>query len=145
MSDSLTSSKEEQLKKDKGNEHQEHNLWSFIKGKKKQNHVPSTADIKGKKLPVASNHNDCEFKGCGIQSKQSYGSGSFKMRIKLPSKDSAGVVTTFYMKYQLGFTRTIEELDTLHNQCNQRPQYGMEKLGQQKMERQKSIGQILHL
>ncbi|KAF3636697.1 hypothetical protein FXO37_25329 [Capsicum annuum] len=63
MSDSLTSSKEEQLKKDKGNEHQEHNLWSFIKGKKKQNHVPSTADIKGKKLPVASNHNDCEFKG----------------------------------------------------------------------------------
>lgn len=46
-----------EVNRDKGKEDQEHNFWSFIKGKKKQNHVQSTAaskringhDIKGKK------------------------------------------------------------------------------------------------
>ncbi|TMW92251.1 xyloglucan endotransglucosylase/hydrolase protein 2-like [Solanum lycopersicum] len=49
-----------------------------------------------------------KFSGCGIESKQSYGSGSFKMRIKLPSKDSAGVVTTFYLH---SHTSHHDELD----------------------------------
>ena len=36
--------------------------------------------------------------GAGFASKQSYGSGFFHMRIKLPPKDSAGVVTAYYVK-----------------------------------------------
>ena len=35
--------------------------------------------------------------GAGFASKQSYGSGFFHMRIKLPPKDSAGVVTAYYV------------------------------------------------
>lgn len=35
--------------------------------------------------------------GAGFESKQSYGSGFIHMRIKLPGKDSAGVVTAFYL------------------------------------------------
>ncbi|KAH6837063.1 xyloglucan endotransglucosylase/hydrolase 2 [Perilla frutescens var. hirtella] len=35
--------------------------------------------------------------GAGFGSKLSYGSGFFHMRIKLPNKDSAGVVTAFYL------------------------------------------------
>ncbi|GLT24943.1 hypothetical protein SLA2020_001040 [Shorea laevis] len=35
--------------------------------------------------------------GAGFGSKQSYGSGFFHMRIKLPDKDSAGVVTAYYL------------------------------------------------
>ncbi|KAH0676633.1 hypothetical protein KY285_024434 [Solanum tuberosum] len=74
MPESANSS--EGANRDKGKEDQEHNFWSFIKGKKKQNHVPSTAaskrvnglDIKGKKqqcglLTTASNQNDSDFKG----------------------------------------------------------------------------------
>ncbi|XP_049366254.1 probable serine/threonine-protein kinase At1g54610 [Solanum verrucosum] len=74
MPESANSS--EGANRDKGKEDQEHNFWSFIKGKKKQNHVPSTAaskrvnghDIKGKKqqyglLTTASNQNDRDFKG----------------------------------------------------------------------------------
>ncbi|XP_006365480.1 probable serine/threonine-protein kinase At1g09600 [Solanum tuberosum] len=74
MPESANSS--EGANRDKGKEDQEHNFWSFIKGKKKQNHVPSTAaskrvnghDIKGKKqqyglLITASNQNDRDFKG----------------------------------------------------------------------------------
>nr|XP_009796007.1 PREDICTED: xyloglucan endotransglucosylase/hydrolase protein 2-like [Nicotiana sylvestris]XP_016459951.1 PREDICTED: xyloglucan endotransglucosylase/hydrolase protein 2-like [Nicotiana tabacum] len=48
------------------------------------------------------------FSGSGIQSKLSYGSGSFKMRIKLPSKDTAGVVTSFYL---ISHTNNHDELD----------------------------------
>uniref|UniRef100_A0A803KQ02 Xyloglucan endotransglucosylase/hydrolase n=1 Tax=Chenopodium quinoa TaxID=63459 RepID=A0A803KQ02_CHEQI len=33
----------------------------------------------------------------GFESKQSYGSGFFTMQIKLPDKDSGGVVTAFYL------------------------------------------------
>ncbi|CAN4107584.1 unnamed protein product [Withania somnifera] len=70
MSESRKSS-EEEANKDKGKDHLAHNFWSFIKGKKKQNHVPrriNSHDIKGKKqhcgpLPAASNQNDHEFKG----------------------------------------------------------------------------------
>ncbi|KAL8137239.1 hypothetical protein V2J09_003240 [Rumex salicifolius] len=35
--------------------------------------------------------------GAGFMSKMSYGSGYFDLRIKLPPKDSAGVVTAFYL------------------------------------------------
>ncbi|XP_057781040.1 xyloglucan endotransglucosylase/hydrolase protein 3-like isoform X1 [Salvia miltiorrhiza] len=35
--------------------------------------------------------------GAGFGSKLNYGSGFFHMRIKLPNKDSAGVVTAFYL------------------------------------------------
>ncbi|WCJ38041.1 Xyloglucan endotransglucosylase/hydrolase [Euphorbia peplus] len=35
--------------------------------------------------------------GAGFESKLSYGSGFIHMRIKLPDKDSAGVVTAFYL------------------------------------------------
>ncbi|XP_059433533.1 xyloglucan endotransglucosylase/hydrolase protein 2-like [Corylus avellana] len=35
--------------------------------------------------------------GAGLASKLSYGSGFFHMSMKLPDKDSAGVVTTFYL------------------------------------------------
>ncbi|CAH8276979.1 unnamed protein product [Arabidopsis lyrata] len=35
--------------------------------------------------------------GSGFESKNHYGSGFFQMRIKLPAKDSAGIVTAFYL------------------------------------------------
>ncbi|KAF3506603.1 hypothetical protein F2Q69_00003311 [Brassica cretica] len=35
--------------------------------------------------------------GAGFQSKHKFGSGFFQMRIKLPPKDTAGVVTAFYL------------------------------------------------
>ncbi|CAL1361637.1 unnamed protein product [Linum trigynum] len=35
--------------------------------------------------------------GAGFESKVSYGSGSFHMKIKLPGRNSAGVVTAFYL------------------------------------------------
>ncbi|KAA8519403.1 hypothetical protein F0562_013659 [Nyssa sinensis] len=44
--------------------------------------------------------------GSGIQSKLSYSSGFFHLRIKLPGKDSGGVVTAFYMTSHKG-----DELD----------------------------------
>lgn len=37
------------------------------------------------------------FIGAGFSSKYYYGSGFFQMKIKLPDKDSAGVVTAFYV------------------------------------------------
>ncbi|KAH0673350.1 hypothetical protein KY284_024437 [Solanum tuberosum] len=74
MPESANSS--EGANRDRSKEDQEHNFWSFIKGKKKQNHVPSTAaskrvnghDFKGKRqqcglLTTASNQNDSDFKG----------------------------------------------------------------------------------
>ncbi|KAL2254145.1 UNVERIFIED_CONTAM: Xyloglucan endotransglucosylase/hydrolase protein 2 [Sesamum indicum] len=36
--------------------------------------------------------------GAGFASKLSYGSGFFHLRIKLPNKDSAGVITAFYLR-----------------------------------------------
>ena len=35
--------------------------------------------------------------GSGFVSKRSYGSGFFHLRMKLPPKDSSGVVTSFYV------------------------------------------------
>ncbi|KAL7172772.1 hypothetical protein ACSBR2_032279 [Camellia fascicularis] len=46
--------------------------------------------------------------GSGFGSKLSYGSGFFHMRIKLPDKDSAGVVTAFYLT---SHTSKHDELD----------------------------------
>ncbi|CAN4107585.1 unnamed protein product [Withania somnifera] len=46
--------------------------------------------------------------GCGIRSKQSYGSGYFKMRIKLPRRLKFGVVTAFYLH---SHTSHHDELD----------------------------------
>ncbi|XP_059625210.1 xyloglucan endotransglucosylase/hydrolase protein 2-like [Cornus florida] len=42
-----------------------------------------------------------KFSGAGFGSKLSYGSGFFHLRIKLPDKDSAGVVTAFYLTSHL--------------------------------------------
>ncbi|TYH06922.1 hypothetical protein ES288_A08G191600v1 [Gossypium darwinii] len=36
--------------------------------------------------------------GAEFGSKLSYGTGFFNMRMKLPDKDSAGVVTAYYIK-----------------------------------------------
>ncbi|KAM7527414.1 hypothetical protein LguiB_030824 [Lonicera macranthoides] len=46
--------------------------------------------------------------GAGYGSKLSYGSGFFHLRIKLPDKDSAGVVTAFYLT---SHTSNHDELD----------------------------------
>ncbi|KAJ4956598.1 hypothetical protein NE237_013381 [Protea cynaroides] len=46
--------------------------------------------------------------GSGFGSKLSYGSGFFSLRIKLPDKDSAGIVTAFYLNSQ---TDRHDELD----------------------------------
>ncbi|XP_042490363.1 xyloglucan endotransglucosylase/hydrolase protein 2-like isoform X2 [Macadamia integrifolia] len=46
--------------------------------------------------------------GSGFQSKLSYGSGFFSLSIKLPGKDSAGVVTAFYLN---SHTNNHDELD----------------------------------
>ena len=35
--------------------------------------------------------------GSGFRSLKSYGSGFFRMRMKLPNKDSTGIFTTFYV------------------------------------------------
>ncbi|KAF8365200.1 hypothetical protein HHK36_032792 [Tetracentron sinense] len=46
--------------------------------------------------------------GAGFGSKLSYGSGFFHLRIKLPEKDSAGVITAFYLT---SHTNNHDELD----------------------------------
>ncbi|KAK9050350.1 hypothetical protein SSX86_030680 [Deinandra increscens subsp. villosa] len=46
--------------------------------------------------------------GAGFGSKSYFGSGFFQMRIKLPDKDSAGVVTAFYLNSNVG---VHDELD----------------------------------
>ncbi|KAL8225013.1 hypothetical protein R6Q57_017570 [Mikania cordata] len=48
------------------------------------------------------------FIGAGFGSKSFFGSGFFQMRIKLPDKDSAGVVTAFYLNSNAGIH---DELD----------------------------------
>ncbi|KAL0384796.1 UNVERIFIED_CONTAM: Xyloglucan endotransglucosylase/hydrolase protein 2 [Sesamum radiatum] len=47
--------------------------------------------------------------GAGFSSKLSYGSGFFHLRIKLPNKDSAGVITAFYLRSKSN--RYHDELD----------------------------------
>lgn len=37
------------------------------------------------------------YKGSGFGSKMAYGSGLFQMRIKVPNRNSAGIVTAFYV------------------------------------------------
>ncbi|KAJ6810540.1 putative xyloglucan endotransglucosylase/hydrolase protein 1 [Iris pallida] len=46
--------------------------------------------------------------GCGFGSRQSYSSGLFRLSIKTPSKNSAGVVTAFYLSSN---TSNHDELD----------------------------------
>ncbi|XP_010440647.2 PREDICTED: putative xyloglucan endotransglucosylase/hydrolase protein 1, partial [Camelina sativa] len=46
-----------------------------------------------KEVQLSMDHNS----GSGFESKNHYGSGFFQMRIKLPQKDSAGIVTAFYL------------------------------------------------
>lgn len=44
------------------------------------------------------------YVGSGFHSKMKYGSGFFTMRLKLPKKDTTGLITTFYVKLSLAFT-----------------------------------------
>ncbi|XP_077233941.1 xyloglucan endotransglucosylase/hydrolase protein 3-like [Tasmannia lanceolata] len=46
--------------------------------------------------------------GAGFGSKLSYGSGFFHMNMKIPDKDSAGVITSFYLRSE---THRLDELD----------------------------------
>ncbi|KVH94243.1 Concanavalin A-like lectin/glucanase superfamily [Cynara cardunculus var. scolymus] len=52
--------------------------------------------------------------GAGFQSKEYFGSGYFQMRIKLPDKDSAGVVTAFYISTTTNSYGTDTKLYTVH-------------------------------
>ncbi|KAL9228326.1 hypothetical protein vseg_003919 [Gypsophila vaccaria] len=52
---------------------------------------------------------DQEHGGAGFESKQSYESGFFNMRIKLPGKEAAGVVTAYYLTS--GNSNNHDELD----------------------------------
>ncbi|KAK9726560.1 hypothetical protein RND81_05G223300 [Saponaria officinalis] len=52
---------------------------------------------------------DEEHGGAGFESRHSYGSGFFKMRIKLPGKEAAGVVTAYYLTS--GNSHDHDELD----------------------------------
>ncbi|EOA18386.1 hypothetical protein CARUB_v10006916mg [Capsella rubella] len=47
----------------------------------------------GKKVQLSMD----QASGSGFESKSHYGSGLFQMKIKLPPRDSAGVVTSFYL------------------------------------------------
>ncbi|GAV70710.1 Glyco_hydro_16 domain-containing protein/XET_C domain-containing protein [Cephalotus follicularis] len=55
------------------------------------NHVLSLND--GREIQLSMDASS----GAGFQSKLSYNSGFFRLRMKLPDKDSAGVVTAFYL------------------------------------------------
>ncbi|KAG7543238.1 Xyloglucan endo-transglycosylase C-terminal [Arabidopsis thaliana x Arabidopsis arenosa] len=48
---------------------------------------------RSKEVQLSMDHSS----GSGFESKNHYGSGFFQMRIKLPAKDSAGIVTAFYL------------------------------------------------
>ncbi|WJZ91271.1 hypothetical protein VitviT2T_010359 [Vitis vinifera] len=41
-----------------------------------------------------------EYSGSGFMSNHTYGSGFFRMRMKIPNKDSLGIITTFYLTSQ---------------------------------------------
>ncbi|XP_010440650.1 PREDICTED: xyloglucan endotransglucosylase/hydrolase protein 2 [Camelina sativa] len=56
-----------------------------------QNHVLKLNQ--GKEVELSMDQSS----GSGFESKSHYGSGFFQMRIKLPPRDSAGVVTAFYL------------------------------------------------
>ncbi|GAU43294.1 hypothetical protein TSUD_389930 [Trifolium subterraneum] len=49
------------------------------------------------------------YSGSGFQSLQSFGSGWFSMRIKLPQRDSTAVITTFYLISEIESIR--DEID----------------------------------
>ncbi|KAJ9565060.1 hypothetical protein OSB04_001026 [Centaurea solstitialis] len=52
----------------------------------------------GREVQLSLDH----LSGAGFASKAYFGSGLFQMRIKLPDKDSAGVVTAFYLNTNVG-------------------------------------------
>ncbi|XP_071937460.1 xyloglucan endotransglucosylase/hydrolase protein 2-like [Coffea arabica] len=53
--------------------------------------------------------------GAGFGSKVNYGSGFFDMRIKVPNKDSAGVVTTFYLSSNSQYAHDEVDFEFLGN------------------------------
>ncbi|WJX29285.1 xyloglucan:xyloglucosyl transferase [Trifolium repens] len=54
-----------------------------------------------------------ENSGSGFQSNNKYGSGCFRMRIKLPQKDSTAVITTFYVLFFYIYF-VVNLADTIH-------------------------------
>ncbi|GMY36287.1 xyloglucan endotransglucosylase/hydrolase protein 2-like [Fagus crenata] len=49
-----------------------------------------------------------QVSGTGFKSLKAYGSGFFGMRMKLPNKDTTGIITTFYLR---SYTNNHDELD----------------------------------
>ncbi|KAL4649975.1 hypothetical protein ACB092_01G052500 [Castanea dentata] len=49
-----------------------------------------------------------QFSGSGFRSLKTYNSGFFRMRMKLPNKDTTGIITTFYLR---SYTKNHDELD----------------------------------
>ncbi|KAL3616331.1 hypothetical protein CASFOL_039721 [Castilleja foliolosa] len=56
--------------------------------------------------------------GAGFGSKLTYGSGFFHMKIKVPNKNSAGVITTFYLISESGGNRDELDFEFLGNNDN---------------------------
>ncbi|KAH7511345.1 hypothetical protein FEM48_ZijujUnG0025300 [Ziziphus jujuba var. spinosa] len=56
-----------------------------------------------------------EHTGSGFHSKTKYGSGFFSMRVKLPKKDTTGLITTFYIISDNGNTRDEVDFEFLGN------------------------------
>ncbi|KAJ7973309.1 Xyloglucan endotransglucosylase/hydrolase [Quillaja saponaria] len=56
--------------------------------------------------------------GAGFISKEKYGSGMFNMKIKLPQKDTSGIITTFYLKTERDDNRDEIDFEFLGSSSN---------------------------
>lgn len=60
------------------------------------NHTVTSTSVKVKRTCIS--YNTCvPVSGSGFRSKENFASGFFEMKIKLPTGESAGVITTFYV------------------------------------------------
>ena len=55
--------------------------------------------------------------GSGFMSNHTYGSGFFRMRMKIPNKDSLGIITTFYVKILIFLFISKRILRALFSNC----------------------------